>query len=66
MTCVHSPYLYEEKAAHQGRESKYTSTRGVTYNDFQAVLDFLYDHVLGCVLNVISHVDTFVTYKGMI
>ena len=49
---VRIPYIgiYEEKAAHQGRESKCTCTRGGTYNDFQAVLGFLCHHVLGWLL----------------
>ena len=54
---AHSPYRYEEKAAHQGRESKYTCTRGGTYDAFQAVLDFLCCHVLRCVFDVHARID---------
>ena len=37
-----------------------------TYNDFQTVLSFLCRHVLGCLLDVHTHVDAFVAYNGMI
>ena len=63
---AHFPYQYEEKAAHQGRESKYTCTSGGTYNNFQAILDFLCHHVQGCFLNVHTRIDAFAAYKGMI
>ena len=57
------PHRHEEKAAHQGREFKYTVLVHVVamYAIFPAVLSFLCRHVLR-----LTGVDTFPAYNGMV